>query len=96
MPFGGKLINKRIIYKGSTCGFRGIRMDLYIALMRGSFREENGGSAFIAVKLDTLDGLSDQAKLEGLKELGILSPNVYSYDDVKDDSTKFVMDDEGR
>ncbi len=72
------------------------RMDLYIAVMKTAFLEENGGDAFIAVKLDTLDGLSGEAKQEVLKGLGSLSPNVYSYDDVKDDNTKFETDDEGR
>lgn len=72
------------------------RMELYIAVMEGAFREENGGNAFIAVKLDTLEGLSDEAKLEVLKEFRSLSPNVYNFDDVKDDKDKFEVDEEGR
>lgn len=35
------------------------RMDLYIAAMKAAFHEENGGNAFVAIKLDTLEGLSD-------------------------------------
>lgn len=65
------------------------RMDLYIAVMTAAFEEENGGSGFIAVHLDTLEGLSDSAKAEVLKELTVLSPQVYSFKDVKDDTTKF-------
>lgn len=72
------------------------RMELYIAVMEGAFREENGGNAFIAVKLDTLEGLSDEAKLEVLKEFRSLSPNAYNFDDVKDDKDKFEVDEEGR
>lgn len=65
------------------------RMDLYIAVMKAAFNEENGGNGFIAVHLDTLEGLSDQAKDEVLKELTDLSPQVYSFEDVKEDTTKF-------
>ncbi len=65
------------------------RMDLYIAVMKAAFNEENGGSKFIAVHLDTLEGLSDLAKTEVLKELTDLSPQVYSFEDVKEDTTKF-------
>ncbi|HHY23470.1 MAG TPA: hypothetical protein GX527_04425 [Clostridiaceae bacterium] len=72
------------------------RMDLYVAVMKAAFQEENGGKAFIAVKLDTMEGLSHEAKVEVLKELTDLSPNVYSFEDVKNDNTKFEPDDDGR
>jgi hypothetical protein len=69
------------------------RIDLYISVMKAAFNEENGGNDFIAVKLDTLDGLSDKAKEEVLKELTSLSPNVYDFEKVKNDKTKFKLDD---
>lgn len=72
------------------------RVDLYRAVMKGAFNMENGGNKFVAVKLDTLDGLSDQAKAELLKELTSISPNVYSFEKVKNDKTKFQLDDGGR
>ncbi len=71
------------------------RIDLYVAVMKAAFQEENGGNSFVAVKLDTLEGLNDEAKSELLKELQSLSPNVYSFEDVKNDSAKFELD-EGR
>jgi len=46
--------------------------------------------------LDTLEGLSGKGKqlvMDGLKEL---SPNVYSYEDIKDDKEKFRHDEQGR
>jgi hypothetical protein len=57
--------------------------------MTAAFQIENGGSGFIAVHLDTLEGLSDQAKEEVLKELTVLSPHVYNFEDVKQDTSKF-------
>ncbi|MEA4847248.1 MAG: hypothetical protein VB106_08455 [Clostridiaceae bacterium] len=72
------------------------RMNLYIAVMKAAFQEENGGNEFIAVNLDTLEGLSDQAKEKVLNELSDISPNIYSFEDVKNDNTKFELDDEGR
>ena len=72
------------------------RMDLYISVMKVAFQEENGGNGFVAVKLDTLKGLSDQAKEEVLKELTVLSPNVYSFEDTQNDNTKFELDADGR
>jgi ABC-type glycerol-3-phosphate transport system substrate-binding protein len=65
------------------------KMDLYITVMTAAFEEENGGSGFIAVHLDSLEGLSDAAKTQVLKELTVLSPQVYNFEDVKDDTTKF-------
>lgn len=72
------------------------RMDLYIATMKAAFQEENGGNKFVAIKLDTLDGLSDQARKAVLKEFTSLSSNVYSFADVKNDPTKFELDEGGR
>lgn len=72
------------------------RIDLYATVLKAAFNEENGGSGFIAVKLDTLTGLSDQGKGEVLKELTGLAENVYSYEDVKNDKSKFEYDTEGR
>lgn len=72
------------------------RMDLYIVVMKAAFQVENGGNGFVAVQLDTLEGLSDQAKEEVLNELTSLSPNVYSFENVKNDNTKFELDDDGR
>ena len=72
------------------------RMDLYIAVMKKAFQEENGGNKFVAVKLDKLVGLSDEAKREVLNELTVLSSNVYSFEDVRNDKTKFEHDDSGK
>ncbi|HPU02022.1 MAG TPA: hypothetical protein PK568_09050 [Bacillota bacterium] len=72
------------------------RMDLYLAAMKGAFREENGGRGFIAVKMDTLVGLSEEAKLALLDELKVLSPNVYREEDIINDPTKIRYDEEGR
>jgi hypothetical protein len=68
------------------------RMDLYVSVMKAAFEEENGGSEFIAVKLDTLDGLGEKAKEEVLKELASLSPNVYDFEKIRNDSTRFKLD----
>lgn len=72
------------------------RIDLYVSVMKAAFEEENGGNDFVAVKLDTLDNLSNQAKKEVLNKLKVLSLNVYNYEHIKDDSTKFEFDNEGR
>lgn len=72
------------------------RIDLYVAVMKGAFNKENGGSEFIAVRLDTLDGLGENAKAEVLKELASLSPNIYDFEKVKNDSTKFKLDEGGK
>lgn len=68
------------------------RMDLYISVMKAAFKEENGGNGFIAVKLDTLEGLGENAKAEVLKELTSLSPDVYDFEKVIYDNTKFKLD----
>lgn len=72
------------------------RIDLYVAALKAAFNEENGGKDFVAVKLDTLDGLSDKGKKRVLEDLKDLSDNVYSFEEVKDDKTKFKYDEKGR
>lgn len=72
------------------------RIALYITVMKAAFQEENGGTSFVAVKLDTLEGLSDQSKKEVMKELTSLSPNVYSFENVRNDKDKFELDEDGR
>jgi hypothetical protein len=71
------------------------RIDLYVTVMKAAFNEENGGKQFIAVKLDTLTELSDKAKDEVLKELVVLSQNVYDFEKIKNDGTKFELDNNG-
>lgn len=72
------------------------RIDLYIAAMKGAFEEENGGNGFVAVELERLPELGEKAKEEVLKGLTVLSPNVYDFAEVKDDKTKFQLDENGR
>lgn len=71
------------------------RIDLYVLTMKAAFKEEHGGDSFIAVKLDTLEGLSDAAKNKVLKDLSDLSSNVYDFEEVKNDNTKFKYDNKG-
>ncbi|QZY56456.1 hypothetical protein [Crassaminicella profunda] len=71
------------------------RIDLYVSAMKAAFKEENGGNGFIAVKLDTLEGLSDEAKNKVLKNLSALSSNLYDFEEVKNDNVKFKYDDKG-
>lgn len=72
------------------------KLTLYLTAMKAAFVEENGGNGFIAVKLDTLEGLSDEAKEEVLDNLRDLSVNIYDFEQVKDDKTKFETDEDGR
>lgn len=72
------------------------RVVLYLTAMKAAFEEENGGNKFIAVKLETLDGLSNKGKQMVLDGLKTLSPHVYSFEKVKDDADKFLLDDKGR
>lgn len=71
------------------------KINLYVSAMKAAFKEENGGTGFIAVKLDTLEGLSDDAKNKVLKDLSVLSSNVYAFEEVKNDNAKFKYDDQG-
>lgn len=72
------------------------RAELYAAAMQAAFKEENGGDKFVAVKLDALEDLSNQAKEELMNKLTNLSPNVYKFQDIKNDNSKFKLDDKGR
>lgn len=71
------------------------KLNLYLTALKAAFEEENGGNGFIAVNLDTLEGLSNEAKEEVLYNLIDLSANIYSFEQVKDDKTKFERDDDG-
>jgi hypothetical protein len=71
------------------------KIDLYVTVMKAAFKEENGGSSFLAVEMDTLEGLSDKGKQEVLNKLKDISENVYPFKDVKDDDTKFKQDKNG-
>ncbi|WP_461207448.1 M56 family metallopeptidase [Clostridium sp. DL1XJH146] len=71
------------------------RIELYVEVMKEAFQIENGGDGFIAVQVDTLEDLSDEGKTEVLKELTILTPSVFNYEDIKDDKTKFEYEDNG-
>lgn len=64
------------------------RVELYTKVMKEAYNIENGGNSFIAVRLDSLEGLSDKAKEKILDSLLSLSLNVYSYELIKDDNTK--------
>ncbi|HBM80339.1 MAG TPA: hypothetical protein DD426_05805 [Clostridiaceae bacterium] len=63
-------------------------VELYTTVMKEAFKIENGGNGFIAVRLDTLQGLSDAAKERVLENFKDLSANIYSYEQIKDDNTK--------
>lgn len=68
------------------------RVKLYIAVMRDAFKINNGGNRFIAIKKDTLVGLDEKSKekvLEGFKDL---SPNLYWFEDIKENKSFFILD----
>ncbi len=55
------------------------KVDLYVTVMKAAYREENGGNGFVAVKLETLEGLSDKDQklvLGGFKDLSKKNPAV--------------------
>lgn len=64
-------------------------IDLYITVMKAAYNEENGGNSFIAIKLNTLEGLNDTGKKEVLKGFSELSEYIYDFDKIKDDKSKF-------
>ena len=64
--------------------------------MRSAFKMKYGGEKFVAVKLDTLEGLGDRAKEEVMNRLTSLSPKVFNFDTVKNDKTKFEFDGAGK
>lgn len=70
------------------------KVNLYVRAMRSAFEAENGGNEFIAIKLDTLEGLSSVGKKIVLKEFDDLSPNVYDFEDIKGDKSKFEFEGE--
>ncbi|MGE5449769.1 MAG: hypothetical protein ACM3PA_00110 [Methanomassiliicoccales archaeon] len=72
------------------------RMALYTTVMRAAFQQENGGNRFIAVKLDSLEGISSEAKAKVLEQLQDLSPQVYDYELVKQDPAKFKLEEGGQ
>lgn len=70
------------------------RIDLYVEVMKSDFEKENGGNDFIAIRLDTLEGLSSESKDIILENLKDISQNVYDFEDVKNDESKFKFDGE--
>lgn len=75
------------------------RIALYTAVLKTAFEEGNGGDHFVAVKLDTLDGLSDLGRKQVMIELESLNDDlydyVYDYEDIKDDPLFFHIGDDG-
>jgi len=71
------------------------KADLYITVMKAAYHEENGGHDFLAVKLNTLTGLSEAGQQQVLLGLQELSPQVYDLEQVKQDEDKFKLDDNG-
>ena len=71
------------------------RVKLYIAAMSEAFKIKNGGNRFIAIKKEVLVELDEKAKekvLEGFKDL---SPNLYWFEDIKDNKSFFILDKNG-
>lgn len=68
------------------------KVNLYVRAMRSAFEAENGGNEFIAIKLNTLEGLSSVGEKIVLKEFEDLSPNVYDFEDIKGDKSKFEFE----
>ncbi len=71
------------------------RIDLYTQVLESAYAEENGGAKFIAVKADSLQGLSPEGKQLVLDRLKTISDNVYDYEDVKDNPSFFLFDANG-
>lgn len=71
------------------------RIDLYAAVLKAAFEVGNGGYGFLAVKMDSLEGLSPEGKQEVLARLANLSEDIYPFDEVKDDPFRFEQDDRG-
>lgn len=65
---------------------------LYISVMRAAFKIENGGNGFIAIRKDTLQGLnSEKSKEEVLNGFKDLSPNLYWFENIKDNKSFFII-----
>lgn len=71
------------------------RVKLYIAIMRDAFKIKNGGNRFIAIKKDALVGLDEKSKEKVLEEFKDLSPNLYWFEDIKDNKSFFIHDERG-
>lgn len=71
------------------------RVKLYISVMRDAFKINNGGNRFIAIKKDTLVGLDEKSKIKVLEGFKDLSPNLYWFEDIKDNKSLFTLDDNG-
>lgn len=68
------------------------RINLYVEVMKSAFQVENGGDEFIAIKLDTLEGLSAEGKDMILDRFKDISLSVYYFEDIKNDDSKFKYD----
>ena len=58
------------------------RINLYVEVMKSAFRVENGGDEFIAIKLDTLEGLSAEGKDMILDRFKDISLSVYYFEEI--------------
>lgn len=74
------------------------KISLYSEALAKAFMLATGGNGFLAVDLDSLEGLKDEEKQEVIVELKqrILSPYVYTLNEVKNDREKFLLDEQGR
>lgn len=66
-------------------------VDLYVTAMKAAFNSGNGGSGFIAVDFKDMNNISPAGRQLIMKQLGDLSPYVYDYAKVKNDSDKFDL-----
>lgn len=74
------------------------KVSLYAEALVRAFKQSTGGTGFLAVDLDSLEGLSVEEKEELFKELKqkTMSPNVYNLAEIKNDREKFLLDEQGR
>jgi len=70
-------------------------VDLYLTVIKGAFEMGNGPNGFIALRHNTLEGLGEKAKIEVVRGLEELSPNVLDLEEAKLDSSKFEYDKSG-
>ncbi|MGE5422669.1 MAG: WG repeat-containing protein [Ignavibacteriales bacterium] len=68
-------------------------VELYLSVMKKAYTMSNGGNGFIAVQFGSLEGLSPAGRKVIVKRLKALSPNIYDYERIKNDKTKFVFQD---
>lgn len=71
------------------------RVKLYITVMRDAFKIKNGGNRFIAIKKDALVGLDEKSKIKVLEGFKDLSPNIYWFEDIRDNKSFFTLDENG-